>query len=296
MEFVTVTEYTDPVCSWAWGTEPKLRLLSWRHGHRTRWRRVMGGLVGDATTRRPDWDPVLAARPMQDYWKKVSDVTGQPYPKPMHRMLRSTDPAGRGVKAAQLQGPEVAGRVLRRFRETIFVFGVGPDNQELMADSLSGVDGLDLARWRADLHRDDVAASYRSDWQETRSPNDFVRNLTGDRPGIGTMKHSEGHDRYAFPTLIFNGPGGPQTVPGWMPYDAYVEAMESAVPGSTSDARPDPSPEEAFRRWPLLTAPELDLLCGTDAAVPDGVVRHDWGDGSVFLTESDARARGLDAV
>ena len=29
---VEVIEYTDPVCSWAWGSEPKLRLLRWRHG------------------------------------------------------------------------------------------------------------------------------------------------------------------------------------------------------------------------------------------------------------------------
>jgi len=29
-----VVEYTDPWCSWAWGTEPKLRRLRWRWGDR----------------------------------------------------------------------------------------------------------------------------------------------------------------------------------------------------------------------------------------------------------------------
>lgn len=40
-----VVEYTDPICSWAWGTEPKLRLLQWRFASRMRWRVVLGGLV-----------------------------------------------------------------------------------------------------------------------------------------------------------------------------------------------------------------------------------------------------------
>lgn len=208
-------------------------------------------------------------------------------------MARSTDPAGRGVKAAELQGADVAERVVRRFRETIFVFGNAPDTVEAMAEALTGVAGLDLARWRSDVVSDDVAAAYQRDWSETRDPKDDVRSLTGDRPGIGTMKHSEGHDRYAFPTLVFDGPGGRTTVPGWMPYDAYVEAMEVAVPGSTADARPDPTPTEAFERWPLLTQQELDVVCGPGATVPDGVVRHSWGDGDVFMTGVEARARHL---
>src|SRR5262245_2224103 len=95
-----VVEYTDPICSWAWGSEPRIRLLRWRFEAGCDWRRVMGGLVGDASGGKPDWDRVRAAGRMSDYWKRVSAVTGAPYPKPMHIMPRSTDPAGRAVKAA----------------------------------------------------------------------------------------------------------------------------------------------------------------------------------------------------
>ena len=31
VERVEVVEYTDVMCSWAWGSEPKLRLLRWRY-------------------------------------------------------------------------------------------------------------------------------------------------------------------------------------------------------------------------------------------------------------------------
>ena len=55
-ERVEVVEYTDVMCSWAWGSEAKLRRLRWRYEDRCDWRLVMGGLVGDRT-RQPDWNP-----------------------------------------------------------------------------------------------------------------------------------------------------------------------------------------------------------------------------------------------
>ena len=50
---VGVTYYTDPGCSWAWGTEPKVRKLVWEFGERLAWRYVMGGLVGDRAVYAP---------------------------------------------------------------------------------------------------------------------------------------------------------------------------------------------------------------------------------------------------
>ena len=64
---------------------------------------------------------------------------------------------------------------------------------------------------------------------------------------------------------------------------AYIEAMEKAVPGSTVAPRPDPTPNEAFARWPLLTATELAILCGPNAAPLSGAKTYDWGDGVVYL-------------
>jgi len=65
--------------------------------------------------------------------------------------------------------------------------------------------------------------------------------------------------------------------------EAYVEAMEQAVPGSTVAPRPHPTPAEAFERWPLLTATELAILCGPNAEPPSGAKTYDWGDGVVYL-------------
>jgi len=293
MERVQVTEYTDAVCSTAWGAEPLLRRLDWRHGHHLAWRRVMGGLVGNAATGKDSWDRVSAAEPMRAYWKRVWKLTGMPYPNPMHLMLQSTDPMGAAVKAAELQGPDVAERVLRRFREQIFVFGLGPQTPDEFAVATAGVPGLDQARWRVDQALPSVAAAYRADWTETREPNDHVRNLKHDSPMNGELKHSEGHDRYALPTVIFNGPGGEHTAAGWVPYEEYEAALEAALPGATADPRPDPTPDQALVRWGTLTGQELEFLCGEGAKPPADAVAHDWGDGLVWFSPAEARARGL---
>jgi protein-disulfide isomerase-like protein with CxxC motif len=296
MPKVEATEYTDAVCSTAWGAEPLLRRLDWRHGHHLTWRKVMGGLVGDAARGKDGWERIGAAEPMREYWKRVWRLTGMPYPNPMKLMLKSTDPLGAAVKAAELQGHDVADAVLRRFRERIFVDGIGPQTPDEFAEATVGVAGLDQARWRADQARPEVAAAYRADWQETREPNDYVRHLKHDSPMNGELKHSEGHDRYALPTVIFRGPGGEHTVAGWVPYEAYEAGLEAALPGATADPRPDPTPAQAFERWGMLTGKELAFLCGEAAKPPAGVVTHDWGDGLVYYTASEARARGIKAL
>lgn len=293
MSRIEVVEFTDPGCSWAWGTEPKLRLLRWRFGDRLSWRRVLGGLVGDMNEYMEDFDPVRAAKRYPSYWRGVFEHTGMTYPVSMEWMYASTEPAGKAVKAAELQSDELAGAVLRRLREATFVFGRPPDTTERIVEVVRGVDGLDVDRLVADLGSEATEKAFSEDWEETRHPNSYVMELEGDRPGIGRAKHTEGRWRYVFPTLIFSGPDGETTVPGWCPYADYEEAMETASAGSTTEPRADPSPEEVFATWPTATERELEVLCGPGARPPEGVVAHDWGEGVFFLTAAEAEARGL---
>ena len=114
---VEVIEFTDPGCSWAWGSEPKLRRLRWRHGDRLGWRSVMGGLVGDMRHYLEAFDPIAAAPGFARYWANVGATTGMPWPVRLARMYDSTEPACLAVKAAGMQGDAVAARALRRLRE-----------------------------------------------------------------------------------------------------------------------------------------------------------------------------------
>src|SRR5947209_472954 len=123
---VEVVEHTDPGCSWAWGSEPKLRRLRWRYGDRLGWRSVMGGLVGDMRRYLEDFDPIAAAAGFARYWANVSATTDMPYPVRLSRMYGSTEPACLAVEAAAMQGDGAAAGALRRLREATVVFGAPP--------------------------------------------------------------------------------------------------------------------------------------------------------------------------
>ena len=96
--------------------------------------------------------------------------------------------------------------------------------------------------------------------------------------------------RYGLPCMILTGPGGEVTVSGWTDWAEWAAALEAASPGITADARPLPSPAEAFATWPLLAGPEQEMLCGPDVELPREVVRHEWAGGVVWVCPTAAAA------
>src|SRR5437660_5376072 len=119
----------------------------------------MGGLVGDRT-KSPAWDPVGSISQAITFWAQVAAHTGAPYPVHLQWLSSCSDASGIGLCAARLQGDNVAlARVL---------------------DAVQGTPELDVRRFARDLHAPEAFAAYRTDWEETRKPNAYVRNLQGD--------------------------------------------------------------------------------------------------------------------
>lgn len=52
---IEIIEFTDPYCTWCWGSEPVLRKLEWVYGSNLKIDFVMGGLVKDI---RSFYDPL----------------------------------------------------------------------------------------------------------------------------------------------------------------------------------------------------------------------------------------------
>jgi hypothetical protein len=176
------------------------------------------------------------------FWAQVATHTGAPHPRHLKWIASCSDASGIGLCAARLQGDDVALAVRRRMREAIFLLGCPPDTLERVLNAVQDIPELDIERFARDLHGPEARAAYRADWEETRKPNAYVRNLQGDWSGIGNLKQTEGHERYAFPTLLVRGPGGEHTVPGWCAFGDHVAAMEQAGPGSTANPHPHPTP------------------------------------------------------
>ena len=290
---VELVEFTDPACSYAWGTEPKVRRLRWQYGHRLRWRRVMVGLHPPGWT--DGWSDPASPQALSEYWKGVGAVTGMPFPLPLHRVHASTEDACRLVKAAERQdgaaptgGPvdRPSDRLLRLLRESWYVWGRPADTVERGLALAAAVDGLDVGLLARDVEGPAVAAALQADLAEARRPNDYVLAKPDKRVGYGAAQPTDDGWRFGIPCMVLTGPGGEVTVSGWTDWAEWAAALEAASPGITADARPLPTPAEAFATWPLLARPELEMLCGPDHDLPPGVVRHQWAGGAAWLAPS----------
>ncbi len=245
---VEVVEFTDPGCSWAWGSEPKIRLLRGRYGDRVTWRRVLGGLVENMAVATDGFDPVASVPRWRRYWEKVSRHTGAPWPASLSRMYASTFPACSVAKAAERQGDDAADRVLRRLREATFFFGEPPDDTASIRAALAGIVGVEVDRLLADASSSAVDAAFCADRAETRDPDPYVIGLDDPGEGSGRAKRDGDAHRYVFPTLLVAGPAGRRVVPGWKPLDSYLAALESASPGITESPGVDLSPDAYLAR------------------------------------------------
>jgi predicted DsbA family dithiol-disulfide isomerase len=285
---LTVVEFTDPACPWAWGSEPKFRwlraALTGPDGRRARWRRVFGILFDDDDDPAPD--PDAEAAWYQRYIADIAAHTAAPYAPRLRWVARSSWPSSLAARAAEAQGAEVAEPVLRRLRETTFLLGAPADRAETVLDAVTGVPGLDHARLSRDLASEEVRSAVRRDWAETRDPFPEVLTIAGPGPHPGRAKQAGERYRFALPTLVFTGPAGRAVVPGWRELDEYVEAAERVAPGVRLTA-PRRSVAELLDRHRSLTGPDLVLLAGSTDP-PPGAVRVDGVGGPVWLHPSEA--------
>ncbi|MFE9808819.1 DsbA family protein [Streptomyces sp. NPDC005548] len=283
---VEVVEYTDPLCPWAWGSEPVFRRLRAGLAGRVRWRRVYCLLFDHDDDPAPD--PAAETAWYARYVEEVGAHTGAPGPIRLSRVAASSWPSSQVAKAAERQGTEVADRVLRRLRESVFVLGEPADTAPLALSAVRGVPGLDHERLAADASSAEVLDAVRSDHAEARRPVREVLSVPGGSPHPGTAKETaDGGHRYALPTLLIRTPAAFRVVPGWRPYEQYATAVHELSPGSPTEPGRR-TPAEALARYRSLTGPEGHLL--TDGPWPPAeAVRVDTGNGPLWLHPEEAR-------
>ncbi|MFF2998077.1 DsbA family protein [Streptomyces sp. NPDC057950] len=280
-----VVEYTDPLCPWAWGSEPVFRKLRAALAGRVRWRRVYAILFDQDDDPPPD--PAAETAWYARYVEEISAHSRAPHALRLSRVAASSWPSSLVAKAAELQGHDVADRVLRRLRETVFVLGEPADTAALALSAVRGTPGLDLRRLTADAASETVLDQVRADRAEARRPVSEVLAPGGGSPHPGAAKETaDGGRRYALPTLLVRSPAGCRAVPGWRPFEEYAAAFDALRPGLLGVCAPL-SPADALERYRSLTDPERRQL--TDGAWPPAhAVRVDTGNGPLWLHPDEA--------
>lgn len=282
---VEVVEYTDPLCPWAWGSEPVFRRLRAALADRVRWRRAYCILFDHDDDPPPD--PAAETAWYARYVEDISTHTQAPRALRLSRVAASSWPSSLTAKAAELQGGEVAERVLRRLRESVFVLGEPADTPALALSAVSGVPGLDLERLAAEAASAAVLDRVRADRAEARRPVGEVLSAPGGSPHPGAAKETaDGEYRYALPTLLVRTAAGYRAVPGWRSYEEYASAVEELSPGLLP-APVTSAPAEALTRYRSLTDPERRLLTHGPWP-PADAVRVETGNGPVWLHPEEA--------
>lgn len=243
-----ISVFTDPLCCWSWAFEPQLRKLRYAYAGRIAWRTVMGVMI-------EDWgrftDPLNAVhRPgqMAPLWLQAGAVSGMPIQADLwiDDPPDSSLPACRAVKAAQMQSPAAAERMLRGLREAAMLDGLNiarPEVIEAVALRLPAEARFDFDRFAADLASPASLTALEEDVKETRLQ------------GVGR-----------YPTLFLRAPGAPQrVVTGWRPYDEFEAAVRELVP-ELGPPRPIVDAQAYAAYWRGALEREIEEGIGAPAA------------------------------
>jgi predicted DsbA family dithiol-disulfide isomerase len=256
---VEVRYYTDPACSWSWGSEPKLRRLMWEFGDQLRFSWVMGGLARSYGSDHY-WEQTVE-------WLDVAGESGMPVDARLwsQNPIDSTYPACQAVKAAAEQGSGAAYRYLRRLREGLMTERKKLDHTEALVGE-AGPAGLDVDRFRIDLASNAITEAFAADLDAVRNPPAEAR----EQGGVG---ETGGHERVSFPSAVFRGDDGAERgVWGWSPYEAYRDAAVASGAKPVQELPSDPrAPIERFGR---CTTRELEELTGKPTPV---LLAEVWG-------------------
>lgn len=152
---IQITQYTDPYCTWCWGSEPIFRHLQEAYGERLSVRFVMGGLVEDSKSFADPANGIGGRNwlePIAAHWSEASARHGMPVEVTgfLKTAFTSTWPSNIAYEAAKMQDAAAADRYLRRLREAVATEGEDISRRAVLSSVALEV-GLDIDRFESDF-------------------------------------------------------------------------------------------------------------------------------------------------
>jgi len=286
---VSVVEFTDPACPFAYSAEPVRWKLAWRFGDQLDRTVRTVGLARDAAAQEAKgFDAEKNAAILRHF-----DRFGMPLSTAERR-----DPAGswdacRLVVAARRTDEAGAVRVLRALRVAALAEARPIDHPDVLSDvcEVAGLDPADLIPRSRDAATEQA---FRHDTDAARSPGPAALALDHKLADVEEDWDGESGPsgrRYTCPTYVFTvlGEGGADVarvaeVPGFQPWAAVEAVLANLAPGL--ERRPWPEDPAEVLRWapvPLATQEVAELLGLDDredarARLRDvGAVEHEVG-------------------
>ncbi|MEI8201311.1 MAG: DsbA family protein [Eubacteriales bacterium] len=246
MKRIVITNFTDPVCVWCWGTEPVFRALETHYPDQIEFRYVMGGLVDNIDDFSDPGNGINAGSDganaqIMSHWLEGSDRHGMPInPEGFHLFSKefpSTYPQNIAYKAAQLADPEKADAYLRRLREAAATEAKVTSNPDIQIELASEV-GIDIAAFIKAIKSGEAEKKFNGDMALTRAS------------GIG-----------GFPSFLVKTSDGRQVmVRGYKTREEFEEIISYLTDGSLQASEVTPSLEaltELMNKHPRLALEEV---------------------------------------
>ncbi len=233
-------EYTDPYCTWCWGSEPLLRKIEEVYGEQVKIGFKMGGLVEDITRFYDPLNEIGGAnwyKQVAAHWLDASHRHGMPVDERVFYDIkdefRSTHPASIAYKSAEFQDEELAKKFLRRMREAAAAERKPVHRLEVQAMLAQEV-GLDRKRFLKDIKNGKAEEAFREDIRESRS-----RGITG------------------FPTFLISHPRGRKILlHGYQKFESFEFAIRELAKLKPNSIRADEQGILAFVRKYGKVAPK----------------------------------------
>lgn len=259
MSRVQVTEFTDPYCTWCWGTEPIRRRLQEVYREQIEFEYVMGGLAESFEQFSDPASDVATDGEVATHWQAASQQHGMPVDVSVWRTNppESTYPACVAYEAAAFQDRELAHAFLRRMREAGAAEGVNLEDEDALAE-LAVETGLHAGQFRSQFGGDAAREAFREDQQAARR-----------------------HGATSFPTFSVEFDGERELLRGYRPFPTFEKLFTEADAGlDRHEPRPVPELLDHYGRMATQEVAEIRELSRDDARAAlqslaaDGTVRH----------------------
>jgi 2-hydroxychromene-2-carboxylate isomerase len=251
MATISVENFTDAACPFAFSAEPRLLALRWRYGDRLDWTPRMIVLSEERSDgSETGFTPAM----LQVGLRRLRDQWGMPIDDGLRPYLAASVHAARAVAAVRQYAPEKAEALLRRLR--VLTMGGGLlDDPELIhrAAREAGVDPDDLDAWVRDP---DVEIALREDKAAARTPHAAALAQTQ-----RLARNGEGW-RYTAPSIVFTtSDGRTAAAAGFQSTDAYEAVLANLDPTVQRRDKPESVSELlAWAPYPLATAEVAELM------------------------------------
>lgn len=245
-----IIEFTDPVCTWCWGSEPILKKLESRFPKLLKISFVTGGLIEDIRNFRDDINDIggdidKTNKNIAKHWLEAAKTHKMPVNvegfKLFSNRYYSTYPANIAYHAAKMQSEKMANKYLRRLREAVATEALQIINPKILIELASEV-GLKIGEFIQAMEDGSAEKLFQEDLLFTRT-----------------------NRVYGFPSFLIrnNYNGKSMVLRGYQSYFSLKQALEFLADEELVEAKIDKKPETVinYLKEVVKTTPiELQMI------------------------------------